>query len=161
MIDLRCRYLGLELRSPLVASASPLAQTVEGVRRLAEGGVAAVVLPSLFEEQLRREAARFHELAEAGSESFAESLSYLPPSPVDQDAPVRYLSLVERGRRGGRRADHRQPERRHPGRVGAVRPLDPGRRGERDRAQRVPRARPAEHVRARRSRTAPSRSCSR
>jgi dihydroorotate dehydrogenase (fumarate) len=96
MIDLRCRYLGLDLRSPLVASASPLAQTVEGVRRLAEGGVAAVVLPSLFEEQLQREAARFHELAEAGSESFAESLSYLPPSPVDQDAPHRYLSLVER-----------------------------------------------------------------
>jgi dihydroorotate dehydrogenase (fumarate) len=97
MTDLRCTYMGLELRSPLIASASPLAQTVEGIRRLAEGGVAAVVLPSLFEEQLRREAIEFHELAEAGSESFAESLSYLPPSPVDQDEPVRYLSLVERG----------------------------------------------------------------
>jgi dihydroorotate dehydrogenase (fumarate) len=97
MTDLRCTYLGLELRSPLIASATPLAQTVEGVRRLAEGGVAAVILPSLFEEQLRREAAEFHELAEAGSESFAESLSYFPESPVDQDAPTRYLSLVERG----------------------------------------------------------------
>lgn len=97
MTDLRCVYMGLELRNPLIASASPLAQTVEGIRRLAEGGVAAVVLPSLFEEQVRREAIEFHELAEAGSESFAESLSYLPPSPVDQDEPVQYLSLVERG----------------------------------------------------------------
>jgi dihydroorotate dehydrogenase (fumarate) len=97
MTDLRCVYMGLELRNPLIASASPLAQTVEGIRRLAEGGVAAVVLPSLFEEQLRREAIEFHELADAGTESFAESLSYLPPSPVDQDEPVQYLSLVERG----------------------------------------------------------------
>jgi dihydroorotate dehydrogenase (fumarate) len=97
MTELRCVYMGLELRNPLIASASPLAQTVEGIRRLAEGGVAAVVLPSLFEEQLRREAIEFHELADAGTESFAESLSYLPPSPVDQDEPVQYLSLVERG----------------------------------------------------------------
>ncbi len=96
MTDLRCTYMGLELRSPLIASASPLAETVEGIRRLAEGGVAAVVLPSLFEEQLRREAAAFHELVEAGSESFGESLSYLPESSVDQGAPHRYLSLVER-----------------------------------------------------------------
>ena len=64
MTDLRCRYMGLELRSPLVASASPIAQTVEGIRLLAEGGVAAVVLPSLFEEQVQREAAVFNELAD-------------------------------------------------------------------------------------------------
>ena len=58
MTDLATRYLGLELRSPLVASASPLSGTADGVRRLADGGVGAVVLPSLFEEQLRQQAAR-------------------------------------------------------------------------------------------------------
>ena len=48
-MDLSTRYLGLELRNPLVASASPLANTADGVRALADAGVAAVVLPSLFE----------------------------------------------------------------------------------------------------------------
>ena len=57
-MDLSTRYLGLTLRNPLVASASPLSNTVDGVRRLADGGVGAVVLYSLFEEQLRQEAAR-------------------------------------------------------------------------------------------------------
>ena len=53
-MDLSARYLGLNLRNPLVASASPLASTVDGVKRLAGAGVAAVVLPSLFEEEVRR-----------------------------------------------------------------------------------------------------------
>jgi dihydroorotate dehydrogenase (fumarate) len=53
-MDLTTTYLGLSLRNPLVASASPLSRTVTGVQRLAEAGVGAVVLPSLFEEQLRR-----------------------------------------------------------------------------------------------------------
>ena len=57
-MDLSTDYMGLALRNPLVASASPLSQTVDGVRRLADAGVGAVVLYSLFEEQLRREAAR-------------------------------------------------------------------------------------------------------
>ena len=57
-MDLSTRYMGLALRNPLVASASPLSQTVDGVRRLADAGVGAVVLYSLFEEQLRLEAAQ-------------------------------------------------------------------------------------------------------
>ena len=56
-MDLSTRYMGLELRNPLVASASPLSWTVDGVRRLADAGVGAVVLFSLFEEQVRQEAA--------------------------------------------------------------------------------------------------------
>jgi dihydroorotate dehydrogenase (fumarate) len=52
MADLRARYLGLDLRTPLVASASPLTGTLDGLRRLEDAGAAAVVLPSLFEEQL-------------------------------------------------------------------------------------------------------------
>src|SRR5476651_1013355 len=88
--------MGLALRNPLVASPSPLSHTVDGVRRLADAGVGAVVLHSLFEEQLREEAELDARLADAGTESYAESLSYFP-SEVEQDAgPRPYLSLLGR-----------------------------------------------------------------
>jgi len=58
MTDLATRYLGLELRNPVVASASPLSNSADGVRRLADGGAGAVVLYSLFEEELRQAAER-------------------------------------------------------------------------------------------------------
>jgi len=95
-MDLSARYLGLNLRNPLVASASPLASTVDGVKRLAGAGVAAVVLPSLFEEEVRRQAAQDAALAQAGTESFAESLSYFPEEAGAEPGPRQYLSLVER-----------------------------------------------------------------
>ena len=95
-MDLSTRYLGLTLRNPLVASASPLSNTADGVRRLADSGVGAVVLYSLFEEQVRREAAANAALADAGTESFAESLSYFPAAADASPGPRRYLSLLER-----------------------------------------------------------------
>jgi dihydroorotate dehydrogenase (fumarate) len=95
-MDLSTRYLGLALRNPLVASASPLSNTLDGVRRLADAGVGAVVLFSLFEEQLRREAERSARLADAGTDSFAESLSYFPAGADSDAGPRRYLSLLER-----------------------------------------------------------------
>jgi dihydroorotate dehydrogenase (fumarate) len=95
-MDLSTRYLGLALRNPLVASASPLSNTLDGVRRLADAGVSAVVLFSLFEEQLRREAERNARLADAGADSFAESLSYFPAGAEADTGPRRYLSLLER-----------------------------------------------------------------
>lgn len=95
-MDLSSRYLGLNLRNPLVASASPRASSVDGVRQLARGGVAAVVLPSLFEEELHREAAQNAALLQAGSDSFPESLSYFPDIASPEPNPHRYLSLVER-----------------------------------------------------------------
>ena len=95
-MDLSTGYMGLTLRNPLVASASPLSQTVDGVRRLADAGVGAVVLYSLFEEQLRREAAENARLVDAGTESFAESLSYFPAAAEDEAGPRQYLSLLER-----------------------------------------------------------------
>jgi dihydroorotate dehydrogenase (fumarate) len=88
--------MGLPLRNPLVASASPLSQTVDGVQRLADAGFGAIVLYSLFEEQLRREAAEDARLADAGTESFAESLSYVPAAADEDAGPRRYLSLLER-----------------------------------------------------------------
>ena len=95
-MELTTNYMGLELRNPLVASASPLSDTVEGVRRLADAGVGAVVLHSLFEEQLRQEAELNARLAEAGTESFAESLSYFPSVADEQAGPSRHLDLVQR-----------------------------------------------------------------
>jgi dihydroorotate dehydrogenase (fumarate) len=96
MTELATRYLGLDLRSPLVASASPLSGTADGVRRLADGGVGAVVLPSLFEERLRQEAARDAAAADEGADSFAESLSYFPAAASADGGPHRYLSLLKR-----------------------------------------------------------------
>jgi dihydroorotate dehydrogenase (fumarate) len=95
-MDLATNYMGLALRNPLVASASPLSHTVDGVRRLVDAGVGAVVLHSLFEEELAEETARNARLAEAGTESFAESLSYFPEGAGDEWGPRAYLSLVER-----------------------------------------------------------------
>jgi len=95
-MDLTTRYLGLSLANPLVAAASPLSHTVDGVRRLADAGVGAVVLHSLFEEEVVAEAERHARLAEAGSESFAESLTYFPELPDAGTGPLAYLSLLER-----------------------------------------------------------------
>jgi dihydroorotate dehydrogenase (fumarate) len=95
-MDLATSYLGLSLRNPVVASASPLSNTVDGVRRLADAGVGAVVLYSLFEEQVRREMAENARLAEAGTEVFAEALSYFPADADSDPGPHRYLSLLER-----------------------------------------------------------------
>jgi len=95
-MDLSTRYLGLNLRNPLLASASPLSRTVDGVRRLADAGVGAVVIHSLFEEQLRREAEYNERMAAQGSESYAESLTYFPATVDDGQGPAQYLRLVER-----------------------------------------------------------------
>jgi dihydroorotate dehydrogenase (fumarate) len=98
MSDLATGYLGLQLRNPLVASASPLSQTVDGIRRLADAGVGAVVLYSLFEEHLRREADAFAALSDAGTESFAEALTYMPDLADGAGSSRQYLSLLDRAR---------------------------------------------------------------
>src|SRR5262249_3942989 len=89
-------YMGLRLRNPLVASASPLSRNLDGVRRLSDAGVGAVVLYSLFEEQLRRESAANMRLGHAGAEVVGESLSYFPAGAEEEPGPRRYLSLLER-----------------------------------------------------------------
>jgi dihydroorotate dehydrogenase (fumarate) len=95
-MDLSTDYMGLALRNPLVASASPLSRTTDGVRRLAHAGVGAVVLYSLFEEQIRLDSAENARLVDAGAEVFAESLAYFPDAAEDEPGPRRYLSLLER-----------------------------------------------------------------
>jgi len=92
-MDLTTAYLGLELRNPLIASAGPLTSTADGVRRLADAGIGAVVLPSLFEEQVRRQADRDSFLASAGLDSFPEGVSYVPEATFDP-WPHQYLHLI-------------------------------------------------------------------
>jgi dihydroorotate dehydrogenase (fumarate) len=96
MTDLTTTYMGLELRNPLVASPSPLSRTFEGVKRLADGGVGAIVLYSLFEEQLRAQQAEIAELLDEPAESFAEALDYVPEVIKEDPGPREYLSLLER-----------------------------------------------------------------
>jgi dihydroorotate dehydrogenase (fumarate) len=97
-VDLRTRYLGLSLRSPIVASASPLTGDVAGVRRLEEAGVAAIVLPSLFEEEILSEELQLTRSLEQGAEQYAEALDYFPSIHAFQGAGDRYLTLLERVR---------------------------------------------------------------
>jgi dihydroorotate dehydrogenase (fumarate) len=94
--DLATNYMGLELRNPLVASPSPLSTTFEGVKRLADAGVGAIVLYSLFEEQLREQQAHIAELVDSPAESFAEALDYVPQVTKEDPGPRAYLSLLER-----------------------------------------------------------------
>src|ERR1700744_2269600 len=94
-MDLSTTYMGLTLRNPLVASASPLSYTLDGVRRLADGGVGAIVLYSLFEEQLREQTARTIGLIEDSAESFPEALSYFPSVAEEDGSPRAYLTLLE------------------------------------------------------------------
>lgn len=76
MIDLTTKYLGLELKNPLIASASPLSKDLEGVQKLEESGVAAVVLHSLFEEEITHEQLRYDHFLSYGAESYAEAVDY-------------------------------------------------------------------------------------
>jgi dihydroorotate dehydrogenase (fumarate) len=95
-MDLTTRYMGLELKHPIVASASPLSESLDGIRRLEDGGAAAVVIYSLFEEQIRRENAALDRLLESGTYSFAESLSYFPDLDDVRAGPDQYVNLVRR-----------------------------------------------------------------
>jgi dihydroorotate dehydrogenase (fumarate) len=98
MSDLRTNYLGLKLHTPLVASASPLSQEIDGIRRLEDAGASAVVLYSLFEEQLRQESFELeHHLAE-GTDSFAEASSFFPQPDEFHLGPEGYLNHIRRAK---------------------------------------------------------------
>ncbi|MFZ0804085.1 MAG: dihydroorotate dehydrogenase-like protein [Terriglobales bacterium] len=99
MIDLSTTYLGLRLRTPLVASASPLSQEIDGIRRLEDAGVSAVVLYSLFEEQLRQESFELEHHLSAGTDSFAEAASFFPQPDEFHSGPEGYLKHIERAKK--------------------------------------------------------------
>jgi dihydroorotate dehydrogenase (fumarate) len=98
MIDLTTTYLGLKLETPLVVSASPLSRDVDGIRRLEDAGASAVVLYSLFEEQLRQEELDLDYHLHAGTESFAESLTYFPQASEFLTGPEGYLKHISKAK---------------------------------------------------------------
>ena len=98
MIDLSTRYLGLSLTNPLVASASPLCESIDNIRAMEDVGAAAIVLPSLFEEQLDVESPHLDRYLMRGAESDAEALDYFPNLTGYNLGPDRYLEHVRRAK---------------------------------------------------------------
>jgi dihydroorotate dehydrogenase (fumarate) len=98
MVDLTTYYMGMKLRTPLVVSASPLSQEIGSIRRLEDVGASAVVLYSLFEEQLRQESLELDYHLNAGTESFAESLSFFPQASEYRLGPEGYLEHIRKAR---------------------------------------------------------------
>ena len=86
-MDLTTRYMGLTLKNPIVPSSSPLSHTVESIRQLEDAGAAAVVMYSLFEEQINCESYYLDHYLGQGIDSFGESLSYFPEMAWVQHRP--------------------------------------------------------------------------
>jgi dihydroorotate dehydrogenase (fumarate) len=97
-MDMTTNYLGLSLRNPLVASASPLNGKLDNIRRLEDAGAAAVVLPSIFEEQIAREEELFDALLTTGIDTYGEALTYFPAQATNALNTDRYLEVIEAAR---------------------------------------------------------------
>ncbi len=101
-MDLTTRYLGLTLRSPLVPSASPLSDELDNIKRMEDAGAGAVVLHSLFEEQLTKEQEALQHHLTFGTESFAEALTYFPEPSEYHRAPDDYLNHIRKAKQAVR-----------------------------------------------------------
>src|SRR5215467_7259564 len=97
-MDLSTSYLGLKLRTPLVPSASPLSEEIDNIKAMEDAGASAVVLYSLFEEQLRQDRVELHQHLEHGTESFPEALTYFPEPEEFQLGPEEYLKHIARAK---------------------------------------------------------------
>ncbi len=95
-MELQSTFMGLTLQHPIVASASPLSENVDGIKRMEDAGAAAVIMFSLFEEQLKHENAAIEHLMSSGTESYAESLSFFPEIEDYRAGPEDYLNLIRR-----------------------------------------------------------------
>jgi dihydroorotate dehydrogenase (fumarate) len=95
-MNLTTRYMGLTLKNPMVASASPLSQRVDTIRQLEDQGASAVVMFSLFEEQIQHDLAAMEHFMAFGTESFGEALSYFPAVDDFDVGPTQYLELVRK-----------------------------------------------------------------
>ena len=94
MTDLSTTYLGLNLKNPLVASASPLSKKLDRAKKLEDAGISAIVMYSLFEEQIIHESLELDHFLNRGSDSFPEALSYLPDGGMYAIKPEKYLDQV-------------------------------------------------------------------
>ena len=101
-MDLTTTYLGLKLRTPLVAAASPLSEEIDNIKRMEDAGASAVVLYSLFEEQLRQDRAELAHHLEQGTESFAEALTYFPEPEEFHLGPEEYLKHIAKAKKATR-----------------------------------------------------------
>ena len=101
-MDLTTTYLGLKLRTPLVPSASPLSEEIDSIKSMEDAGASAVVLYSLFEEQLRQDRLELAHNLEQGTESFAEALSYFPKSEEYRLGPEEYLKHITKAKKAVR-----------------------------------------------------------
>jgi len=97
-MDLSTTYMGLKLQNPLVASPSPLCEKVDNIKKMEDAGVGAVVLHSLFEEQINAEGEELDRFLTQGTESFAESLSYFPNIDYFKVGPDDYLELIAKAK---------------------------------------------------------------
>src|SRR5208337_271293 len=95
-MDLTTHYLGLTLKNPLVAGAGPLTGELDTIRRLEDLGAGAVVLPSIFEEQIEQERELFDHMDAIGANRYPEALTYFPAPPAYPVGPERYLELIRR-----------------------------------------------------------------
>jgi dihydroorotate dehydrogenase (fumarate) len=95
-MDLTTRYMGLTLKNPLVASASPMSEHLDAIRSLEDNGASAVVLFSLFEEQITHDSAALEHFMQLGSESSGEATSYFPAIADYDVGPRQYLDLIRR-----------------------------------------------------------------
>jgi len=98
-MDLSTTYLGLKLKNPLVASASPLSRSIESMQRLEDAGMSAIVMYSLFEEQITHEAEAVEHYKSYGTESYAEALSYFPDTGDYHLGPEEYLDLLAKAKK--------------------------------------------------------------
>lgn len=97
-MDLTTTYMGLALKNPIVASSSPLSHYVENIRRLEDAGAAAVVMHSLFEEQITLESHQLDHYLSYGTDSFSEALSYFPDMESYNVGPEKYLNLISQAK---------------------------------------------------------------
>ena len=128
MIDLTTKYLGLTLKNPLVVSASPLSEDVGNIRRMEDSGASAVVLPSLFEEQIHVESNTLDHFLWQGTESFAESLTYIPNMAGYNLGPDGYLEHLRRAKQAVKIPIIGSLNGSFHGRLGGVREEDRGSR---------------------------------
>ena len=98
MIDFSTQYLGLKLNGPIVVSSTPLSESLDNVRRMEDSGAAAIVLTSLFEEQLALESRTLDDDLSRGTDSFAESLDFLPEQDDYRMTHEVYLEYVRRAK---------------------------------------------------------------
>jgi len=98
MADLSTTYLGLQLKNPVVASASPISKKLDGFKKLEEAGASAVVMYSLFEEQITHESLALDHFLNRGTESYAESLTYFPNLDNYNVGPEEYLNLIAKAK---------------------------------------------------------------